>query len=127
MFLFQEVDVVKPQIIMGSDGQPAYAVIPWAEYEQLTVALASDEELYDAAKARGEEAFPISLVDRLMAGDSPIKVYREYRGLTQKELAVAAGITPVYLSQIETGVRQGSAKVLANLAQALAISLDDLV
>ncbi|MYC96429.1 MAG: helix-turn-helix transcriptional regulator [Caldilineaceae bacterium SB0661_bin_32] len=36
-------------------------------------------------------------------------------------------MSPVYLSQIETGRRVGSAKTLASIAQGLNVSLDDLV
>ena len=67
------------------------------------------------------------MVDRLLSGTSPIKVYREYRGLSQKELAAATGISPIYLSQIETGRRVDSAKTLVSIAQALVVSSDDLV
>ena len=47
--------------------------------------------------------------------------------MTPGELAAAAGINPVYLSQIETGKRAGSTRTLAALAQALAITVDDLL
>ena len=48
----------------------------------------SDEELYDRARSEGGESFPIEVADRLLAGESPIRVYRSYRGMTQQELAV---------------------------------------
>lgn len=120
----------KPQIIFR-DGKPQYAVIPWSEYLRLAgddpLAEMSDEDLFDAARASGEDRFPVELVDRLLAGHSPLKVYREYRGLTQKELARKAKITLLYLSQIERGARGGSIKVLGALAKALGVDLDDLV
>ena len=120
-----------PQIIFDEAGQPAFAVMPWREYERLTHAdtdaLLSDEALYDLAKRGGGEAFPIEVVDRLMAGENPVRVYRSWRGLTQKGLAERAGINPVYLSQIETGKRDGSTKTLTALAKALGVGLDDLV
>ena len=68
-------------------------------------AMPSDEALYDEARAEGGEFFPAEVVDRLLAGENPIRVYRNYRRMTQKQLAEAAGINPVYLSQIETGKR----------------------
>lgn len=120
------------QIIHDDAGQPIFAVIPWREYVRLskdgaTEAVLRDEEIYDLAKDEGGESFPIEVVDRLLSGASPIKVYREYRGMSQKALAAAIDISPVYLSQIETGRRVGSAKTLASIAQALEVSLDDLV
>lgn len=121
----------KTQVIFDDVGQPAFAVIPWPEYERLTTAdadsLLSDEELYDLAKSEGDESFPIEVVDRIVAGERPIGVYRSYRGMTQQELASIAGINPVYLSQIETGKRSGSTKTLAALAKALDVTVDDLI
>lgn len=120
------------QIIHDYAGQPMFAVLPWREYVRLskggaTEAALSDEEIYDLARDEGGESFPIEVVDRLLSGVSPIKVYREYRGISQKALAATVDISPVYLSQIETGRRVGSAKTLASIAQALEVSLDDLV
>ena len=121
----------KPQVILDNTGQPAFAVIPWRDYERLTredaEAILSDEEHYDRATASNDESFPIEVVDQLLAGQNPISVYRNYRGLTQNELAAAAGINAVYLSQIETGKRTGSAKTLAVLAKALQVTVDDLI
>ena len=47
--------------------------------------------------------------------------------MTQGELAAAAGIHPVYLSQIETGKRSGSTRTLAAIAEALGVTVDDLI
>ena len=120
----------KPQVILDEGGRPAFAVIPWREYERLsngeTEALMSDESLYDRAKAEGGESFPAEVADRLLAGENPIRAYRSYRGMKQSDLAAEAGIHPVYLSQIETGKRTGSARTLAALAGALGVAVDDL-
>ena len=82
---------------------------------------------YDAAKERGEESFSAELACRLLDGENPIKVYRQYRGLTQKGLAGKAGTKAAYISQIETGHRAGSTKTLRRIAEALGIDLDDIV
>ena len=89
-------------------------------------ALMSDEELYDRAKAEGGESFPVDVVDRLLAGENPVRVYRNHRGMKQGDLA-AAGVHPVYLSQIETGRRTGSTRTLAAIAEALGVTVDDLI
>ena len=121
----------KTQVIFDDVGQPAFAVIPWPEYERLANVdaddLLSDEELYDLATREKGESFPIEVVDRIVAGEGPISVYRSYRGMSQQELASIAGINPVYLSQIETGKRSGSTKTLAALAKALDVTVDDLI
>ncbi len=118
---------MKHQIIAGPDGKPAYAVIAWEDFLRLSDGALSDEELYDRAKAREEEYFPGELVQRLVDGVNPIKVFREYRGQTQRDLAEVVGISPVYLSQIETGHRSGSVKVMSAIATALRVDLDDIV
>ena len=120
----------KPQVIFDSSGQPVFVVIHWSEYSRLANAhadaLLSDEELYDRAQAEGGEFFPVEVVDRLLAGEHPVKVYRKHRGMTQAELAVAVGVHKMYVSQIETGRRVGSTKTLTALARALNVGLDDL-
>jgi transcriptional regulator with XRE-family HTH domain len=63
----------------------------------------------------------------ILDGGHPVRVWREHRGLTQQQLAEAAGISIPYLSQIESGKRRGSAKVLAAIARELRLSLDDII
>ena len=89
--------------------------------------MADDIAAYDASVARNEESFPLEVVDRLIARESPLKVFREYRGLTQSAFAKNMGTSAAYLSQIETGRRTGSVKLLRRLADALGVELDDLV
>lgn len=92
-----------------------------------TQTIPRDEALYDEARTEGGEFFPVEVVDRLLAGESPIRVYRTYRGMTQKQLAEAAGINPVYLSQIETGKRAGSVRTLTAVARVLDVDPGDLL
>ena len=62
----------------------------------------------------------------MLAGVNPVKVWREYRGLTQEALAIQSGISKAYLCQIETGKREGAIKTLRALAAALNVTVDDL-
>jgi DNA-binding XRE family transcriptional regulator len=86
---------------------------------------------YDSVKTaieRGEqEVVQGEIVYAILDGENPIKVWREYRGLTQQQLAEATGISASYLSQIETNKRTGTKEVLLAIAKALKISLDDIV
>ena len=84
-----------------------------------------DEALYDRAKAEDGELFPAEIANRLLVGESPVGVYRKYRGMTRTQLAEAAGIDPVYLSQIETGTQAGSPRILAVIARALQVDPGD--
>lgn len=64
---------------------------------------------------------------RLLDGESPVKVWREKRGRSQRELATAAGVSAAYLAEIETCRKPGSAATLARLAKALQVHIEDLI
>ena len=77
-----------------------------------------------AAIERGDDiALPEAVWDRLEARESPVRVLREFRSMTQKELAEAAGISQSYLSEIERGAREGTLSKIKALAKALAVPL----
>ena len=89
-----------------------------------------DIQDYDQAKRaieQGEELVPGEVVYAILDGESPIRVWRKHRGITQRQLAEKADISTVYLSQIELGERRGSTDVLAAIARALDLTLDDIV
>jgi transcriptional regulator with XRE-family HTH domain len=67
------------------------------------------------------------MVMRMVAGESPVRVWREHRGLTMAALAERAAIAQPYLSQIETGKRDGTVETIKKLAQALDLAVDDLI
>ncbi len=119
------------QLIL-KEGQPEYAVLPYELYAQLV----EDADMlqairdYDEAKlalADDEELIPAHIPYAIMDGENPIKVWREYRGFSQQDLAQAARISASYLSQIETGKREGTTAVLQAIARALNLTLDDVV
>ena len=118
--------------VIEKDGKPEWAVLPYEAYERLVeeAEMLRDVRAYDDAKKAidaGEELIPAKVTYAILDGENPVRVWREYRGLTQQQLAGAAGISIPYLSQIESGKRKGTAEVLAAIAQALRLSLDDLV
>ena len=95
-----------------------------------TMEMLADIRAYDEAKARQEsdaELLPSRVVYALLDGDNPIRVWREYRGFTQQQLADKAVISKPYLSQLESGKRNGTTEVLQAIAQALNVSLEDVV
>lgn len=76
--------------------------------------------------AGDEELIPSGIVGRLLAGENPVRVWRSHRGLTVTELAEKAGVAQPYLSQIETGRRDGTLETMRRIAAALGVTLDDL-
>lgn len=113
------------------------AVLPRNEYDRL-VALAAEPQEDSAAsrivrssaravKEGREVVLPKAVVDRLTGGENAIRVIREWRGMIQGELAVAAGISQNYLSEIENGRRKGPAELQKKFARALGVPVDLLI
>ncbi len=119
--------------IIERDGKPEWAVLPYETYLELVEQAEALQNIRDydtaiAALERGEEELvPSDVVYAILDGGNPIKVWREHRELAQHQVAEAAGISVPYLSQLETGTRQGSTRVLSAIAKALGLLLDDLV
>lgn len=99
-----------------------------SEYEAL---IRAAENALDIAAVRAAEKeddyLPAALVRRLVGGESPIRIYREHRGLTQRSLAARADVGSSFLSQVERGAKSPSVAVLRRLADALDVAMDDLV
>lgn len=119
--------------ILEVKGRPAFAVLPYDEYLALRE-LAEDAD--DAAAlarfaqryARGEEeTVPASVVDRLLAGETPLRVWREHRGMTAGQLAAAVQMTPAHISKIESGKGEPSVSLLKKLALVLRLDMESLV
>jgi len=120
------------QIITSPAGE-RLVVLAEVEYQALVEAAeeAADEAAIRRFKERlaagEEELLPEEMVDRILGGENPIRVWRQHRGLSVKALAESAGIAPAYLSQIETGKRDGTLSTIKKIADALDVSVDDLV
>jgi hypothetical protein len=102
------------------------------QYEALLDRLEDIEDTLAAlaAEQRGEpteDAWPSELVDRMIRGESRLRLWREHRELTLAQLSKKTGIAKGYLSEVENKKKPGSAAALKKCAQALRIDLDDLV
>ena len=107
--------------------------IPREENERL-LAVAEDARdtaavaRFRARLAAGEEELvPAAVAERLLAGESPVRVWREHRGLTQSGLARASGVHRVVVADIEAGRKGGSVRSVKALAAVLGVRIDDLV
>jgi DNA-binding Xre family transcriptional regulator len=122
-----DVKAIRP---LAEDGDTV--VLRRADFEAL---LREAEDAADTAQMREAEArvaagedeyVPIELTRRLIAGEVPVRVWREHRDLSARALAARAGISAAYLSQIETGKKPGSFEAMAKLARALGVAMEDL-
>jgi DNA-binding XRE family transcriptional regulator len=99
------------------------------EYDRLLAdsEMLADIQAYDAAMEDRSEGMPMPVLRRIIDGENPVKVIREWRGLTQAELARRAGLHRVQLHDVETGKSRGSVDTLKSIAVALDVALDDVV
>ncbi len=99
------------QIITDAQGQPAFAVIPYAEFIR--------------RYAQSEDLIPHEVVSATVDGMPPIQAWREYLRLTQAELAARLAISQSALAQLETSANLNKA-TLRRVAQALGITVAQL-
>lgn len=123
--------VMATQFIQTANGD-RLAVIPEAEYQRL-VSVAEDRQdraavvEHSARVLEGrEEMIPSEFANRMIDGENKVRVWRDFRNMTARDLAEKAGISASYLSQIEKGERDGSFDTIKKIAAALNIGVDDL-
>ena len=80
----------------------------------------------------GMEAFRASCLtadeaQRVLDGETVLRVMREKRGLTQAQIGDLAGLSAATIGMIETGQRKPSVSALIRLAKVLKLSTDDLL
>lgn len=108
------------------------AMLPVADYERLLDVAEDRADVQAAIRAEdrrqaGEEYVPSDLLDRILAGENPLRVWRKYRGLTQAELGKRTGLRNLTISRLERGDRDTGAKNWRALADALSIDVDDIM
>ncbi len=104
-------------------------VLPVDEYEGLIDAadIVSAGRVVADIAAGNDELVPSELVDALLDGQNPIRVWRKHRGLTARQLATQSKLSAAYISEIETGKKDGSIAAIKKIAAVLKLDLDDLV
>lgn len=97
--------------VIERDGQAEYAVLPWAEFQELLRA-AGRESAAGRQSTSPPQSTPFAL-DRL-------RELREARNLSVEQLARSVGISPHYLAMIESGERQPDQAIQHALARLFA-------
>lgn len=105
---------IEHQLIRDKDGNPVFVVLPYGDFQRLTRQTVTHSGIPEAVLALAMEN-----------NWSAMRAWREYKGLTQKEVADLAGITQSAYSQHENSQRlRKSTRV--KLAEALGVELEQL-
>ncbi|MCK5285510.1 MAG: helix-turn-helix transcriptional regulator [Alphaproteobacteria bacterium] len=99
--------------LLHIQGKP-YVLLPLHDYRSMLNNAENDDlpdDILNALTARQE---------------SPIKILRKYRGFTQAELAQQAKISRPYLTEIETGKKDGSIRAIKALSKVLSVNISVL-
>ena len=74
------------------------------------------------------DTLPSDVLDDIAANPlQKLRIIRKYNGMTQVDLAKKAGISRPYLTEIETGKKEGSIRAIKALAEALDIDIGFLI
>jgi mRNA interferase RelE/StbE len=109
-----------------------FAVLPMERLKKLIddAEMLADVKVFDEAMARiasGEdELIPFEIIERRLAGESTVKIWREYRGLTQEGLSKASKVSRSMIAAIEAKHKTGGIATLKKLAGALKVDLDEI-
>ncbi len=99
--------------LLHIQGKP-YVLVPLHDYRNLT-------------NSGADADLPEDILDKISARqDHPIKIVRKFRQMTQADLAENSGISRPYLTEIETGKKDGSLRAMKSIAGALGVSVGDL-
>jgi len=103
--------------IIRQNGRPAFAVIPFEEYELLRPALERERAL--------RSGVPHAVARRIISENiHPVRAWREHLGIDQSAVAGRAGMKPSMLSRIEAGAGgQTRVSTLKRIAGAMGLTL----
>ncbi|MHA7847099.1 helix-turn-helix domain-containing protein [Serratia sp. D1N4] len=94
------------QIIRNDKGEPQYAVVPYAEYENLINAKDEWEDVPYVPSKNDDMTIPNAVVNIMVSQDvSILAAWRIYRDLSQYDVAEKLGTTQSTVSQWEASER----------------------
>ena len=103
--------------IIEYDGKPAFAVVPYDQFEKLAAQYVPDAS---------DVSFPHEVVKANINGDSLVKAWREYLGLTQQQLADRLGISQPAMARLEKPDAKLRRSTLKKIATALDLVVEQL-
>lgn len=72
-------------------------------------------------------ALPKDFQERIDKGEHPVRVWADYRGVTSAQLAEMTDLPRTTIATIANGHRYGSVRTLQRIAEALSVTVDDLI
>lgn len=106
--------------VISRDGEPEYAVLPWAQYQALLQVAGVSRPQQPAEAAKTATAQSCDQSD--LPGLDQLASLRIAKGLELAQLARTVGISPSYLELIENGTRQPDAAIRRSLAWELGVA-----
>jgi transcriptional regulator with XRE-family HTH domain len=111
-------------ILRDAQGAAQHAILSWDQFQALMQAANVDKVIVSPIRDFADPA----QVHRMVAkGVHPVRAWRDFRNLSQAQLAALVGISRAYLAQIEGGDRSGTLDVTARIACALGCLIEQLI
>ncbi len=110
-----------------------YAVLPYEVYTRMIEILEDARDIADAKEianriAQGKgEYYPSEVVNAILDGENKIKVFREYRGITQETLAKKINKSIAMVRKLENGSSDGSISTIKAISDALKVDVEMLI
>lgn len=110
-----------------------YAVLPYESYAKMIEILEDARDIADAKEIaarieRGEgEYFPSEVINAILDGENKIKIFREYRGITQEALAEKINKSVAMIRKLENGSSDGSISTIKAISAALKVDVEMLI
>ena len=102
------------------NGKPAYVLVPWEDWRRI-------KRIIDVQKAQ-KSGIPQAVVEaHVLRNNSIIKAWREYLGITQKELAGRLGVSQAAVVKFERPEARPRVATIRKIAMALGIDEKQLI
>jgi DNA-binding XRE family transcriptional regulator len=103
-------------ILRGPDGQPLYVVIPWEEYEE-KIEGRPDDEVFLPHEV---------VVSHVQEEKTMLRAWREYLGLTQRDVAGRMGVSQAAYAKMEAAGSKPRVSTLKKIAAAMGVEWEQL-
>ena len=104
--------------VIEKDGVPLFVVVPYNEW------VATNKRL---KKSNSKTYLPQAVVEKAAVEDkSLVRAWREYKHLSQKDVAKRMGITQAAYCQLEKSERNMRSSTVAKIAVALEVTVEQL-